>query len=93
VAERFELYVNGVEIGNGYQELTGFKDNQARIEADCQRRQHAGLQNVVVDALFLTAMDQLPKCAGVSLGFDRLMLALTGSSQLTDVLAFPIDVA
>lgn len=77
VAARFEVYVHGVECGNGFDELTDAAEQRARFEADNQWRQVNGLAIVPLDEAFLAALEQgLPACAGVALGLDRLIAAV-----------------
>ena len=75
VAKRFELYVQGIELANGYEELTDHDQHVDRFEQDNQRRCELGLQTQAVDQHFLKALKTgLPECAGVALGVDRLLL-------------------
>ena len=90
VAERFELYWNGLEICNGYQELTDPVALEQRMRRQQQLRQKAGLDPLKVDSRLLEAMQHgLPECAGVAMGFDRLLLALLGDANIESVTAFP----
>jgi lysyl-tRNA synthetase class 2 len=94
VAQRFELYINGLELANGYFELTDAKELQRRGELDRQSRQLAGLAMIDDDKYLVAAMQSgLPDCAGVALGLDRLMMLVCDSTSITDVLAFPSDIA
>lgn len=89
VAERFELYLAGIEIANGFHELGDAAEQQARFRADNQRRQALGLAPVAMDAWLLEALDEgLPACAGVALGIDRLLMYLTGCSEIRQVISF-----
>lgn len=91
-AERFELFVDGVELANGYQELTDAKELIRRIEADNVRRRERGLPQVPADQGLIRAMEHgLPECAGVALGFDRLVGLKAGIEDIRRVMAFPID--
>lgn len=90
VAERFEVYVRGVELANGFQELTDTDQQRRRFEADRRRRRERGLADMVPDARLLTALTRLPFCSGVALGVDRLLLLKTGARDLAEVLAFPL---
>ena len=75
VAKRFELYIEGIELANGYEELTGHDQHVDRFEQDNQRRHELGLPTQAVDQHFLKALKSgLPECAGVALGVDRLLL-------------------
>ncbi len=91
-AERFELYFQGVELANGYQELTDASEQGQRFTADLNARREAGLTAVISDQHLLNAMRAgLPECAGVALGVDRLLMLAVGASHIDDVLAFPIE--
>lgn len=90
VAERFELYVGVHELANGYHELTDAIEQRSRFERDNDRRRERGLPALPVDANLLAALERgMPACAGVALGIERLMIAMTGSDDIRDVLAFP----
>lgn len=92
VAERFELYLDGIEICNGYQELTDADELAARMRRQAELRQAHGLSNLPTDSRLLAAMRAgLPECAGVALGFDRLLLWTLGGGAVRDVTAFPVD--
>jgi elongation factor P--(R)-beta-lysine ligase len=92
VAERFELYLEGMELGNGFQELTDPEEQQRRFTADLKKRSAAGLDLVPVDEEFLAALAAgMPEAAGVALGLDRLLMVATGSSHIDEVLAFPVE--
>jgi len=92
VAHRFELYVDGLELCNGYWELTCAGEQRARFEADNRLRKAAGKPEMEVDEAFLAAIEHgLPDCAGVALGLDRLLMLKTGTRDISDVLAFPLE--
>jgi elongation factor P--(R)-beta-lysine ligase len=92
LAERFEAYVEGVEIANGYHELTDPGEQRRRFEADLAERRRRGLPDVPLDERLLAALEHgLPDCAGVALGVDRLVMLACGASSLAEVMAFPID--
>jgi len=92
VAHRFELYIDGLELCNGYWELTSAEEQRARFEADNCSRKAAGKIEMDVDGAFLMALEhRLPDCAGVALGLDRLLMLKTGARDIADVLAFPIE--
>jgi len=92
VAERFELYYRGMELANGYHELTDLREQRARFEDDRKRREALGLAAVHEDGLFLDALEAgLPKSAGVALGFDRLVMIAASATSIRDVLSFPLD--
>lgn len=92
VAERFELYLHGVEIANGFHELTDAAEQRARFLADQRRRVALGLPPVPVDENLLAALDAgMPSCSGVALGLDRVLMHLCGVDHIDAVLAFPIE--
>lgn len=91
-AERFEIYLDGVELANGFTELTDPDEQLARFEQDLSRRRTAGLPEYPIDQRFMTALREgCPASAGVALGVDRLLMALTGLRDIDDVLAFPFE--
>ncbi|QBQ53291.1 EF-P lysine aminoacylase EpmA [Nitrosococcus wardiae] len=92
LAERFEVYLNGMELANGYHELSDVAEQRQRFQTDIAYRKAWGLEEVPLDELLLAALAQgLPDCAGVALGVDRLLMVLLGSSRIEEVLAFPVD--
>jgi lysyl-tRNA synthetase class 2 len=89
VAERFELYVSGMELANGFHELTDAQEQYLRFETDNRARYAAGLNPMPIDTHFLAALEAgLPDCAGVALGFDRLVMLATGAASISEVLTF-----
>lgn len=89
VAERFELFFNGIELANGYQELTDANEQRQRFAADLECRERLGLPRVAADERLCAALGAgLPECAGVALGLDRLLLCMSGSGTIDEVLAF-----
>lgn len=92
VAERFELYVRGVELANGYHELTDPDELQRRTDAANRQRTLRGKTPLPGQSRLLAAMRHgLPASAGVALGLDRLVMIATGASDLSHVMAFPFD--
>lgn len=92
VARRFELYVDGVELANGYHELSDPVEQRRRFEADNARRRARGQPERPLDEHLLAALEHgLPDCCGVALGLDRLLMLATGTSDIRDVLAFDWD--
>jgi elongation factor P--(R)-beta-lysine ligase len=92
VAERFELYLDGVELANGFHELGDASEQRRRFAADQLRRQQCGQALRPLDEQLLAALAiGLPDCAGVALGFDRLVMCATGARAIDDVIAFPIE--
>lgn len=91
VAERFEVYLCGIEVANGYHELTDPAEHRRRLAADRGARTRLGLPDVVPDSHFLAAIDHgLPDCAGVAVGLDRVLMVLAGLPDLRSVVAFPV---
>lgn len=91
VAERFELYINGIELANGYHELGDATEQRRRFEVDCAKRRAAGLPVLPVDERLLAALAHgLPDCCGVALGVDRLMMLAAAVFTLDDITAFPL---
>ena len=94
VAARFEVYLNGVELANGFHELSDTVEQRRRFEKELERRRQAGVEAVKPDERFLSALNAgLPDCAGVALGLDRLLMLASGSTCVQDVIAFPFDSA
>jgi lysyl-tRNA synthetase class 2 len=92
LAERFEVFVEGLELANGYHELTDPHLQRHRFEADLAARRREDLPEVPIDEHLLAALEHgLPECAGVALGFDRLVMLAAGTREIADVVAFPVD--
>lgn len=92
VARRFEVYFRGIELANGYHELSDSAELKQRFERDNQTRLSKGKQVMAIDPCFIEAMDAgMPECAGVALGIDRLMMLALNKSSITDVVSFAID--
>jgi lysyl-tRNA synthetase class 2 len=92
VAERFELHVRGVELANGYHELTDPEEQERRFRAASEARRAAGKVELPLDERFLEALRSgLPACAGVALGLDRLVMLAVGAQRIDDVIAFPSE--
>jgi lysyl-tRNA synthetase class 2 len=92
VAERFELYLGGIEVCNGYHELTDPSELRRRIDSESQRRAATEDEALPPFSRLLAAMNAgLPACAGVALGFDRLMMLVTGAGSVAEVVPFPFD--
>ena len=88
-AARFELVIDGVEIANGYWELLDAEEHRQRFKTDSEIRQQRGLPAVAVDEAFIAALEHgLPECAGVALGFDRLVMLRSSAKALSNVTAF-----
>jgi lysyl-tRNA synthetase class 2 len=91
VAERFELYICGLEMANAFGELTDAGEQRRRFEHDMAVKQALYGVTYPIDADFLTAVGQLPPCSGIALGFDRLVMALCGVDHIEDVLWLPVQ--
>lgn len=90
VALRFELYCEGIELANGFHELSSAAEQRSRFERDLQARRALGLPEPPVDERLLAALEAgLPDCSGVALGFDRTVMIATGARHIDEVLAFP----
>ncbi|MFD2189315.1 EF-P lysine aminoacylase EpmA [Pistricoccus aurantiacus] len=89
VAARFEVYVQGLELANGYDELTDAAEQTARFAADNIERNKAGKPQVDVDARLVAALQSgMPECSGVALGVDRLIQLALGKQSVAEVIAF-----
>ena len=89
VASRFELYVNGLELANAYQELTSASEQAARFAADNAQRRALGKPEVTADIKLIAALEKgLPDCSGIALGFDRLIMLAVGAASLDEVQTF-----
>ncbi|MGE5625254.1 MAG: amino acid--tRNA ligase-related protein, partial [Bacillota bacterium] len=92
VAERFEAFLGGVELANGFHELSDAAEQRRRFEHDRAYRKSHGLMDVPLDARLIAALEHgLPDCSGVALGFDRLVMIAAQSGSIRDVMAFPAD--
>jgi len=92
LAERFELYLNGIELANGFHELADASEQRTRFERQLHARQAAGQPTVALDENLLAALaDGLPNCSGVALGFDRLVMLASDARTISEAIAFPLD--
>ena len=92
VASRFELYLDGIELANGFHELANADEQRQRFERDLQQRRERGLTTAPLDEHFLTALQHgLPACSGVALGFDRVVMCAMGAEHIEEVLSFPFE--
>jgi len=89
VAERFELYACGVELANGFGELTDPVEQRARFEAEMDEKQRVYGERYPIDEDFLAALAEMPEASGVALGFDRLVMLAVGARNLKDVIWTP----
>lgn len=89
VAERFELYVLGVELANGFGELTDPVEQRKRFEREMAEKERIYNERYPIDEDFLAALAHMPEASGVALGFDRLVMLATGAQRIGDVLWTP----
>jgi elongation factor P--(R)-beta-lysine ligase len=90
VAERFELYVCGVELANGFGELTDAIEQRRRLEAEMAKKQRLYGERYPIDEDFLAALALMPPASGCALGFDRLVMLATGASRIDQVIWTPL---
>lgn len=93
VAERFEFYHRGIELGNGYHELTDPDEQRRRFIESNTKRTASGKDALPLDELFIESLSSLPPCYGVAVGFDRLLMLRHNSTNIRDVLPFHWDIA
>ena len=92
VAERFELYVAGVELANGFGELTDASEQRRRFEAEMVLKAERYGETYPIDEDFLTALAHMPPASGCALGFDRLVMLATGAPRVDSVIWTPLPV-
>ena len=88
-AERFELYAGGLELANGFSELNDPVEQRARLVEEQALRRRLGRPVLPLDEPFLAALARMPDAGGVAVGFDRLLMLLTGATSIAEVLLFP----
>ncbi|WP_448548224.1 elongation factor P--(R)-beta-lysine ligase [Thalassotalea fusca] len=92
VAERFEVYFKGLELANGFNELTDAKEQVKRFENDNLERNRLGIEEKPIDHRFISSLNEgIPDCAGVALGIDRLIMIALDKRSIEDVLTFSIN--
>jgi elongation factor P--(R)-beta-lysine ligase len=91
IAERFEIFINGMELGNGFHELNDSNEQRLRFELDNRCRKATQKTEVPLDERFLASLNFLPECAGVALGIERLLMVMNQSQHINEVIAFPFD--
>ena len=91
VAERWELYIDCIELANAYSELTDPAEQRLRFVQCKGEREAAGREGYPLDEPFLESVAELPPCGGIAIGFDRLVLLLADATGLDEVLAFTED--
>jgi elongation factor P--(R)-beta-lysine ligase len=88
VSERFELYIGGLELANGFSELTDADEQRQRFEEALKTRADKNRARYEMPEKFLQSLESLPPCAGIALGVDRLAMIITGAAAIDDVIAF-----
>ncbi len=88
-SDRFEMYACGVELANGFHELTNPDEQRARFEADMELKEELYGERYPIDEAFLTALPSMPDASGVALGFDRLVVLASGARSINDVIWTP----
>jgi lysyl-tRNA synthetase class 2 len=91
IAERFELYAAGVELANGFGELTDPIEQRRRFEADMALKQKLYGERYPIDESFLEALEHMPEASGVALGLDRLVMLATGATRIDQVIWTPFS--
>jgi lysyl-tRNA synthetase class 2 len=92
VAERFEIYACGVEIANGFGELTDADEQRRRLAAEMAEKERIYRERYPIDEDFIAALRSMPPASGVALGFDRLVMLATGAQRIDQVMWTPVDV-
>lgn len=93
ICERFELFLRGIEICNAYSELTDPAEHRRRFQQAAEYRESIGRMPYALDDAFIRAVEEgMPMCSGNALGIDRLIMALTGSSHISEVSLFPEEI-
>ncbi len=93
VAARFELYIEGLELANAYDELIDADVLRSRFEADNAERAKLSLHVMPIDEYLLAALPNMPECSGIALGIDRLLMIATNQMKLEKVITFPADIS
>ena len=90
VAERFEIYACGVELANGFGELTDADEQRRRFLAEMDEKVRLYGERYPVDEDFLSALAIMPDASGIAMGFDRVVMLATGARRIADVLWVPV---
>jgi lysyl-tRNA synthetase class 2 len=94
VADRFELYIDGMEIANGFNELSNVREQRSRFKQDQKKRKSMGYEAIEIDERFLSALSEgFPSCSGVALGVDRLVMLALKKNHINEVITFPFESA
>ena len=90
MAERFELYCCGVELANGFGELTDAAEQRRRFVLEMDEKERVYGERYPLDEDFLAALAVMPEASGIALGFDRLVMLATGAVRIDDVIWTPV---
>lgn len=90
VAERFEVYASGVELANGFGELTDPEEQRRRFEAEMAEKARVYGESYPLDEDLLAALERMPPAAGIAMGFDRVVMLVTGAPRIEDVMWTPV---
>jgi lysyl-tRNA synthetase class 2 len=90
VAERFELYACGVELANGFGELTDAAEQRRRFGLEMDEKARVYGERYPLDEDFLAALEIMPEASGIAMGFDRLVMLATGAPRIDDVIWAPV---
>ena len=90
VAERFEIYACGVELANGFGELTDAAEQRRRFTIEMEEKARLYAERYPLDEDFLAALTIMPEASGIALGFDRLVMLATGASRIDQVVWVPV---
>ncbi|MBF7689226.1 EF-P lysine aminoacylase EpmA [Acinetobacter pollinis] len=93
VAARFEVYIEGLELANAYDELVDAEVLRRRFAEDNNAREKEGLVRMPIDEYLLAALPNMPPCAGIALGIDRLLMVAQSKFKISDVITFPAEIA
>lgn len=93
VAARFEVFLHGIEVANGFRELADPIEQRRRFDAELAERRRRRLPQVSLDENFLAILSSLPPCSGVALGFDRLLMLANTAATIDAVMTLPIEVS
>ena len=92
LSERFEIFICGMELANGYEELTDSLEQRTRFVNSLKQRNSRGLPAYPIDEDFILALENgIPDCAGIALGLDRLVMLAAGADRITEVLWAPVS--
>lgn len=92
LAERFEVYLGGLELGNAFSELADWKEQKERFEKQLEIRKKNGQAYWQVDSVFISALQSgFPRCGGIAMGVDRLIMLFWDAAEISEVLSFPAD--